>query len=208
MKIALVGCGKEKLGHAAPACELYTGPLFRAARRWAETFADRWFILSAQHGLLDPDAVIEPYDLKLSQLSREERERWAEWTTAQIAEVRTDDTKIIAFAGGDYINTLRNDGCGAWRWSILDPLERLEVGQRLAWFKRAMLAGHAIRRMRAAEAAGAFGRVELTGPECEALFELGACASFTSLEFYQLDPSPDRPARVGAGVQMTFPEAA
>lgn len=210
MKVALVGCGKEKLRHAAPARELYTGPLFRAARAWAEAFAERWFILSAQHGLISPDTVIAPYDLKLSALSREERERWGEWTGAQVAaEVGDDPTEsLIAFAGGDYLDTLRNHGSGGWRWRVRDPLEGLELGHRLAWFKRATVAGRAIQRMRAAEAAGVFGRVELSAGECEALFEMGFTGRFDPLGIYALDEGEERPERAGSGVQLTLAGAA
>lgn len=58
----IVGCGAAKLDRAAPARELYTGSLFRAARAYAERSGLPWRILSAEHGLISPDKVIEPYD--------------------------------------------------------------------------------------------------------------------------------------------------
>lgn len=64
LTIALVGCGKSKLDHAAPARQLYTGSLFVAASRWAAE-CDGWFILSAKFGLLDPETVVEPYEVRL-----------------------------------------------------------------------------------------------------------------------------------------------
>ncbi len=206
MRVALVGCGKEKRGYAAPARDLYTGPLFCAARTWAETFADRWFILSAQHGLLSPETVIEPYDLKLSALTREAREAWGEWTGAQVAaEVSDDpDETVVAFAGGEYLDTLRHHGSGHWRWRVRDPLEGLELGHRLAWFKRAMVAGRALQRMRAAEAEGAFGRCELSAADCSALFGMGMTGRFDPLGIYALDAAPDEPERVGRGVQLAL----
>lgn len=211
MKIALVGCGKSKLDRAAPARELYTGNLFAAARAWAETFADRWFVLSAKYGLVDPDTVIEPYDLKLSSLSREERERWAEWTSAQVREIAPDDdtySLVIGLAGGDYLDALQNYGNGLWRWRMKEPLERKEIGERLAWFKRSTLAGHAIRRMQAAEAEGAFGRVELSAAECSAIFSMGLTWKWTPSEIFARLEEADQPASVGEGVQLSFLEAA
>lgn len=65
VRVALVGCGASKLGHAAPARELYTGDLFRKASAWAQTHADRWYVLSARHGLVHPDTVLEPYDQRM-----------------------------------------------------------------------------------------------------------------------------------------------
>jgi len=41
LTICLVGCGKSKLDRAAPAKDLYTGSLFRAARAFAEQTVSR-----------------------------------------------------------------------------------------------------------------------------------------------------------------------
>jgi hypothetical protein len=61
----IVGCGARKLEWAAPARELYTGSLFRAASRHAERLGLPWRILSAEHGFISPDTVIEPYDRRI-----------------------------------------------------------------------------------------------------------------------------------------------
>ena len=58
----VVGCGAAKRSEAAPARDLYTGSLFRAAREHAEGSGLPWRILSAEYGLLTPDKVVEPYD--------------------------------------------------------------------------------------------------------------------------------------------------
>jgi len=71
--LILVGCGARKLAHAAPAKDLYTGPLFRAARAYAEAHADAWYVLSAKYGLVHPDRVIEPYNVYLPKLNAVER---------------------------------------------------------------------------------------------------------------------------------------
>lgn len=67
--IVVIPCGAQKLDEPAPAGELYTSQHFqlvlRAARRVAEEQAGRVLILSARHGLVDPDAVLAPYDVKM-----------------------------------------------------------------------------------------------------------------------------------------------
>jgi len=68
-----VGCGKGKLDHATKARYLYTGSLFRKANAYCIANYDEWFILSAKHGLLDPNDVIDPYDLSLKILGADER---------------------------------------------------------------------------------------------------------------------------------------
>ena len=77
LRVALVGCGKSKLSMAAPARDLYAGPLFRAARAYAEQTCDEWLVLSALYGVLTPDEVIEPFDLTLAQLRDSEYATWA-----------------------------------------------------------------------------------------------------------------------------------
>jgi hypothetical protein len=62
----IVGCGAAKLGHRAAARDLYTGSLFRAARRHAEASGLPWRILSAKYGLIHPDQEIDPYDRKMA----------------------------------------------------------------------------------------------------------------------------------------------
>jgi hypothetical protein len=49
-------------GRAEPAKDLYRSALFRLSRAWAERYADAWAVLSAYHGVVEPDQVIEPYD--------------------------------------------------------------------------------------------------------------------------------------------------
>ncbi len=78
MRVGLVGCTKSKRPMAAPARELYTpSALFRGRRAYVERTCDRWFVLSANYGLIEPDAVIEPYDQALSKASEPERRSWS-----------------------------------------------------------------------------------------------------------------------------------
>ncbi|WP_395858435.1 DUF6884 domain-containing protein [Arthrobacter sp. KBS0702] len=39
--------------------------MFKKASAYAELTCDRWYILSAKHGLLHPDEIIQPYDMRL-----------------------------------------------------------------------------------------------------------------------------------------------
>ena len=62
--LILVACGGVKLGHAAPAAELYFGPYFSDCLAYARSVADDADIriLSAKHGLVGLDTVLEPYN--------------------------------------------------------------------------------------------------------------------------------------------------
>jgi hypothetical protein len=67
-RIVLVGCGATKVASGPVEAQyLYTGPYFRACRNAAKAIApDRWYILSAMHGLLQPGTLILPYDRQLT----------------------------------------------------------------------------------------------------------------------------------------------
>ncbi|GAA5020548.1 hypothetical protein GCM10023335_50400 [Streptomyces siamensis] len=62
-ELVVIPCGSRKLGRRARAADMYVGSYHRACRRTADALRpDRLLILSARHGLLDLDDVIEPYD--------------------------------------------------------------------------------------------------------------------------------------------------
>lgn len=71
----VVPCGGKKLDHAAPARELYLGQMFRHTYDNVDRLARldeqegrgpaRVLILSAKHGLVDPETVLDPYDLRM-----------------------------------------------------------------------------------------------------------------------------------------------
>ncbi|MFY1657689.1 DUF6884 domain-containing protein [Micromonospora sp. WMMD1274] len=65
--VVIVPCGAAKLDHPAPAGRMYTGSYHRACRRAADRLGGRLVILSARYGLLTPDTVIEPYELRMGQ---------------------------------------------------------------------------------------------------------------------------------------------
>ncbi|MGW1727638.1 DUF6884 domain-containing protein [Streptomyces sp. NPDC002306] len=62
-ELVVIPCGSRKLDRPARAADLYVGSYHRACRKAADALRpDRLLILSARHGLLDLDDVIEPYD--------------------------------------------------------------------------------------------------------------------------------------------------
>jgi hypothetical protein len=81
--LVVVPCSRAKLDTPAPAGRLYTGPLHLAARRAAERMrARRVLVLSARHGLVDLDTVIEPYDLAMGDPGSVVRETLARQAAA------------------------------------------------------------------------------------------------------------------------------
>lgn len=134
MRVALVSCVKSKRPAAAPAGDLYTSALFRSLRAYAERNGDAWYVLSAEHGLLDPLKVIPPYEKTLNRMGKVDRTAWAARVQRQLMEVLPPHAEIVMLAGERYreglIPFLRERG-----FAITIPLEGLSFGrqfQRLA----------------------------------------------------------------------------
>ena len=151
--IALIGCGKEKAAVPAPAKEIYTGQLFQASRRWAERNTDAYFIASAKHLVMEPNTVIEPYDLAITDLSAEDQmwrarqiesqfhSRWVEF--CEFAKgpngfvVATKKPRVVLLASQAYLRGFYDRALrGVKLYEFEDPLRGLGIGQRLAWLKQ------------------------------------------------------------------------
>lgn len=134
-RIALIGCGASKAPVTSAARELYRSQLFRASLRWALMHCDRAFVLSAKHGLLDLDTLVEPYDQALPR-DRAGREAWGSRVGAQIvAAVGEVEATLVCLAGEKYADAISFDS-PEWEYGWEEPLRGLEIGQRLSWFKR------------------------------------------------------------------------
>lgn len=126
--IGLVACGKGKTGHPAPAAALYKGAHFRKASAYCRDHYGRWAILSAKHGLLLPETVIEPYDFSLRHLTAVERRAWADRVLAQFAALGLADPTVFLHAGDRYAEHLEGPLHAA------RPLRGLGIGRQLAWY--------------------------------------------------------------------------
>lgn len=74
--LIIVPCGKGKIWDKQPglgpvqAQDAYIGAPFKVNRRYAERFANRWVILSAKYGFLDPATEIPgPYNVTFKKKS-------------------------------------------------------------------------------------------------------------------------------------------
>jgi len=141
VRLFLIACSKTKLPRPAPAAELYNSPLFKFSRQYAEKHGE-YLILSAEHGLVNPSHLVEPYDTTLADLGVAQ-------TTAMIAKVERqaqqwlqlwdhDEKKLPGalelLAGRDYAAII-NATCLADFFRIHQPLKGLGIGQRLQWLK-------------------------------------------------------------------------
>jgi hypothetical protein len=131
-RVGLVGCASTKLRRPAPARELYVSQLFKKASAYAETTCDRWYILSAKHGLVHPDSVLEPYDMKLgaSTSGQEPIHNWADRVRKQLAAELGDvpGVGLVVLAGAQYQTIVR-----PCQWPFEIPMQGLGIGQQLGY---------------------------------------------------------------------------
>lgn len=143
--VVLIGCVKRKRAEPAPAKDLYVSSLFRKERAYAESSGAKWYILSAEHGLLEPEDVIAPYDLRLSKTAREYRDAWGEEIVARLADVQGPLAGICVeiHAGAAYANAIRPrlEAAGV---VVRTPLSGLSMGERLGWYGAAAPAAFAV----------------------------------------------------------------
>jgi hypothetical protein len=150
LRVALVGCGRDKTAHAARARDLYTGHLFRSAHRYVEAaqaagVLDAWFVLSARYGLVHPDRVVGPYEATMDGKTRDQLDAWVRRVDGQLRGdwgygAWSQDggaVHVVFLAGAAYVDPLM-----AWWWGRSTPLgwtheaplAGLGMGERRGWF--------------------------------------------------------------------------
>ncbi|WP_428332893.1 DUF6884 domain-containing protein [Novosphingobium sp.] len=129
-RIAFIACSKTKAKEAMPAAALYTSPLFKKSLLAALDLADKVYILSAEHGLLDLGQPVAPYDKTLKSMRREARLLWGARTGEQMEKVLQRRDTAIMLCGEEYLAPLRPklDEIGV---TVEVPLDRLSFGVRL-----------------------------------------------------------------------------
>jgi hypothetical protein len=148
MRIVLVEGSGPKRTEPCPARDMYESPLTtRRLRLGAHIVpAHRVFILSAEHGLVPPDKVIEPHTTRLSKMTAKGKERWVErvgdeirsrmeskfhpWLrTSGIFADRLRSVDIWMFCGTTCARLLR-DWAGSM-WSFCEPMSGLSTEMQI-----------------------------------------------------------------------------
>ncbi len=126
MTVCLIACCGPKLDRPAAVRDLYTSSLFRKSVAFAERNGWRWAVLSAKHCLVQPDDVLEPYDVTLSRMKSWERLDWADRTRRQLVTAFPLCTEFVVLAGKLY------------RAAVVSlphttPMAGLGIGRQLQW---------------------------------------------------------------------------
>lgn len=129
----LISCVSQKRSNACRARDLYVSQWFLKARRHVELSRAGWFILSAEHGLLDPDAVVAPYERTLNKMGVAERREWARRVMDALRPQLAGVGRVVVLAGERYREFLM-PALRAACPEVQVPLQGLPIGKQLRWF--------------------------------------------------------------------------
>jgi len=124
---------------SAKARDAYTGTLFRLNRAYAETYGDRWLVLSAKYGFIEPGFVIPgPYVSFKKQASDpiETRSLHVQVEQLNLHEIST----VVGLGGAEYRERVRLV-FGNQVASLEYPFEGLKLGYLLQATKQAIDSG-------------------------------------------------------------------
>ena len=133
-RVLLVGCGERKAAEAAPARELYTGSLTRAAMRHADRTGHPWFVVSALWGLVEPGEVVEPYNVRVTELDARAQALLGEQVARRLRSAVPVARVAEVHAGEAYLRVVRGP-LQAQGFVVEAPLAGLEIGERLRWYR-------------------------------------------------------------------------
>lgn len=135
-RVILLGCVKLKRASRAPARDLYISPLWCGRRAYAEACGLPWLILSAEHGLVDPEQPLDPYDQALAQLPAAARRAWGAGVVAELVDRygALDGITFEIHAGEAYRAAIER-GIGDAGGQLDVPLRGLPLGGQLSWYR-------------------------------------------------------------------------
>lgn len=115
MRIALIACCKKKLGKDNPsqkfrASDIYIGHSFTLSKNIGVKMydCDDYYIISAQHHLLDKNDLISYYDKTLNKMGVKERKEWANVVLKQLSlKFNLEKDEFLIFGGGKYYEFLK-----------------------------------------------------------------------------------------------------
>lgn len=105
--LLLIACSGKKLDRPAPAMELYQGVMYQSYRAHVRTgWEPTVLILSARHGFLDPAALLQPYEERMSPARADQFLAGLD-ELVQTAPWPTDVRRVLLAGGKEYRRVMR-----------------------------------------------------------------------------------------------------
>lgn len=128
--IVLIACGKEKRKEASKAKDLYQGSYFKKTLKYAYILSKKYkadiYILSAKHGLLELDTIINPYNFTLNDVDERYKKNWSYRVIKELNKKIKKTDRVIFLAGRSYNKYLK-----MYYKNNLEPLEGLRIGEKM-----------------------------------------------------------------------------
>lgn len=123
----LIQCVDSKQVGTHPAKELYQGNYFEAMKRYAKARDKPWYILSAKHGLVDPNDTLDYYDaFGLSDAQADE-------ISEELVEMNVKSVHLIG--GVEYTNALIPE-LERRGIDVIEIAQGLKIGERVSLLQR------------------------------------------------------------------------
>ena len=141
--LVVVPCGKRKIwdkyatADPTKAEDVYIGPPFKVNRAYAEKYGDRWVILSAKYGFIDPGFIIsENYDVTFKDPSTNPISVRA--LKEQIKQKGLDGfDNVVVLGGKDYADVVY-DAFSGLDVKIKAPVAGLQIGYAVGAVRKAI----------------------------------------------------------------------
>lgn len=140
--LVIVPCGQAKIWKKKPnhgpakAKDAYIGAPFKVNRAFAEKFADRWLILSAKYGFIDPEFII-PGNYNVTFKNPSTDPIGIDALLKQLKQKNLDSYDIvIALGGEDYSSIVKRVFKNISK--VIAPAERLPIGKAMGHVKSLM----------------------------------------------------------------------
>ena len=137
--LVIVPCGQSKIWKKDPnhgpekARTTYTGPPFKVNRDFAKKFSDKWMILSAKYGFIEPDFIIpENYNVTFKKLSTKPISIDDLRKQAEEKELR-EYQFVIALGGEDYSSRVKQVFADSSK--VIAPATGLPLGKGMKHIK-------------------------------------------------------------------------
>lgn len=135
MKVGIINCGADKKSYKCKAKDLYIGNLFIASRKFVESNYTTYCILSAKYHCVNPNDILEPYDMFLGNFTKEEKQHWGEITAHQLLSNFPKDTEFDFYVSQSYLDYIL---------PILESnnvkyncyLNHMGLGYKIQWFNQ------------------------------------------------------------------------
>lgn len=141
--LVVVPCGRRKIWKTnpkagpTPARDVYEGAPFKVNREYAEKFADRWVILSAKYGFIDPDFVI-PEDYNVTFLDPGSAPISVDGLQRQVQEKGLGRFEcVVALGSTAYAEKVRR-AFSSTDAKVVDPVAGLSLGRAMGEVRRAI----------------------------------------------------------------------